>query len=376
MSIRFVPAMLVAILIAMVAVGGAALAVGQNGHKGQEATDDLLERTASTLGLDPQAMKDALAQAQSEQLLDRQQKLIAGLVEEGVIIQEQADEATEWLNAKPAAVDGLLTRNPNLMLRIVSGTAPVIILEAGHNLAGANLSDEVADRMSEILGIDPAVLRDALDGARNGQAEDQQKDAIDDVITGLVNDGELTPAEGDEIKAWIEGIPDWVKDHGLLLDLLSGATARGIPPGFGGIHGLEGLLDQPFFRNLERDGGPFMPPLRGFGSGSERFFGPDGEHEGDFEFPQFEFRNPGDDSTENRFFYSGPEGQFEFNGEVPPEFRELFDNLKGRFGDDSQVPFDLNKFLEGRPFFDDPPLHEIPDGTSEGDIGNESVKDA
>lgn len=364
MSIRFIPVTLVAVLIALVAAGGAALAFGQGGGGGEEARDDLLERTAGELGLDPQVVKDAQAQAQSELAAERLQDLIDALVEKGSITQVQADEALAWLNAKPAAVNKLLSGDLSTLFRFSAGTVPSIVIGPARGSGGYALHDDVMERMAEILGMDPGALKDAVESAVNGQAEDRRLTVIDDAIARLVEDGELTLAEGDQVKAWLEAMPLWIKDRGLMVQLLTGAL---------GNWDLQGGLDHlPFSHSFRGDMAPFPDLFDLRRQGPEHFFMPDG----DFEFPRFEFQGPGDSGPENHFFYRGPEGQFDFEGEVPEQFRDLFEDMEGRFGDGFELPFDLGQFLEGRPFFQAPPVDETPDLPDGTDVSAESVKDA
>ena len=102
MSIKFIPVALVVGLFGLVAVGGAALAFGLGGGGG-EHRDDLLERAAAELGIQPEALKDAFAQAESDIAAERRQEVLDRLVDGEVITQEQADEASAWLDAMPDA---------------------------------------------------------------------------------------------------------------------------------------------------------------------------------------------------------------------------------------------------------------------------------
>lgn len=362
MSIRFVPATLVAVLIALVAAGGAALAVGANIGGGQESRDDLLERTARELGLDPQAVKDAQAQAQSELAAERLNNLIDSMVENGTITQEQADEALAWFDAKPASVDRLLSGGFGNLYRFAAASGPVIVFETGHHFGGQGLPEEVIERMATNLGIDIEALKEALEAARKDQASDSRTDSIEAAIAKLVEEGELTQAEGDEIKAWLESMPEWILDHHLMIPLLTGEFGQWDLQG--GIPGL------PFFHEFNGDESPFPRLFEGLRGGPERFLRPDGN----FEIPRFEFNDPGDGDSEDRYFYRGPEGQFDFEGEVPPEFRELFESMRGRFGEGFELPFDLEDLFEGQPHFEFSPFGEIPEYPEGADVTTESVK--
>ncbi len=319
MSVRFLPAALIAVIVAMVAVGGAALAFGI-GSADSEKTDDLLERAASDLGVDAQALKDALSQAQTEITRERQQEILADLVEAEVITQQQADEATAWLDQMPDAVDGLM--RPELLVRLASRGISEIVIDGhgsfrSHSIAPI-FGDEVTEKMAEILGIDAETLEDALQDARTDQAKDSRMEAVNDLIDQLVEDGEITQAEGDEIKSWLDAMPEWLMDHGVLMRLMS--------------HGFNGGFDHHLFEALplekrEHSFGPrfgrIIPELDGLRrNGAPFFFAPDDAFE--FEIPRGR-----DGGPERRFFFRGPEGEFNLGDEIPPELEEFLEGFDG-----------------------------------------------
>jgi hypothetical protein len=189
------------------------------------------------------------------------------------------------------------------------------------------------------------------------ESEDRRSAAIDDLIAKLVEDGSLTEAEGDEIGAWLRDMPEWLNDHNLMLPLLTGAFGR---------WNLEGGFDLRPFDIEPRHGFPRIPFEI-----EPRFFDPD------LDLPNFEFRHHDDgDGSEDRFYYKGPEGEFEFDGEVPEQFRDLFEELNGRFGGDPDAPFDLEELLDGMPFFHTFPFGEIPDFPDGSEVTTESIKGA
>ena len=136
MTVRFLPAALVAVFIALVAVGGAAFAFGLGGSDG-ETTDDLLERAASELGVESQVLKDALSQAQSGITLERQQELLTQLVDDDVITQEQADEASIWLDQQPAALNGLM--RPELLLSLVVSSSQAVVVGSSKSVRRSSI---------------------------------------------------------------------------------------------------------------------------------------------------------------------------------------------------------------------------------------------
>jgi len=74
----------------------------------QNNTDALLNRTCEIyqnntgVAIDPQELKAAFQQAQSEMMQTRLETRLQNLVNKGVITQEQADQFREWWQSKPA----------------------------------------------------------------------------------------------------------------------------------------------------------------------------------------------------------------------------------------------------------------------------------
>jgi polyhydroxyalkanoate synthesis regulator phasin len=330
MTIRFIPAALIAVIVALVAVGGAALAFSF-GTSDNERTDDLLDRAAADLGVEPQTLKDALTQARAEITTEQQQQLLADLVEAEVITQEQANEASIWLDQQPAALDKVM--QPEILLRLAATNIGDVVMRDPVAPALQMFGSDLTEKMADILGIEPGDLTEALQNAREAQVDDDRADAVNKIIDQLVTDGDITSEEGDEIKAWLDEMPEWMTERGILFRIFT--------------HGLNGFAE-PFF--LERGEGKFQ-----FGEGFPPFFAHPEAHT--FKIPGFEFRSFGDSDgrggkPERRFFYHGPDGEFSFDGEVPPDFEFLFDQpwfdeLEERFGHDFG---DLDELLEQFPF--------------------------
>ncbi len=311
MSIRFIPVALIAATVALVAVSGAALAFGRGGSDA-ESRDDLLERASDVLGIESQALKDALTQAQSELETERQRAVLAELVEDGLISQEEADEASAWLEQKPEAVDRVM--RPDILLRIASSQIGNAIIWDGDGLNFPLLDGELTEKMAEILGIEPESLEQALETARSGQVEDRRAEVIDDVVQTLVEDGEITESEGNEIRSWLNAMPEWLGDHGLLFRIFSHGLRGGFEANvFGGL---------PFLHDLEGHRFEFAPRLEERKWHHEFFMTPDGAFSG----PGFEFGLPSEDGTAP-FFFRGPGGRFEFEGMQPEDFEDIFGNL-------------------------------------------------
>jgi hypothetical protein len=53
------------------------------------------------VAIEPEALKDAFAQAQDEMMAEAMESYLDKLVEEGVITQEEADQLKEWWEARP-----------------------------------------------------------------------------------------------------------------------------------------------------------------------------------------------------------------------------------------------------------------------------------
>jgi uncharacterized membrane protein len=97
-------------LIAMVAVlvliagsiGGVALA-----QETEETTDNttpaqtLISRVASILGIEQETLENAISQAKQEMREEAQDEYLQGLVDNGQLTQEEADQYKAWLEAKP-----------------------------------------------------------------------------------------------------------------------------------------------------------------------------------------------------------------------------------------------------------------------------------
>ncbi len=93
-SLILVPAMAAVILLLCITVG---VVTAQGDANPPGPGQDILARVAQILGIDEQKLSDAFKQAQDESEAQR----MAKLVEEGKITQEQADQLKAWEAAKP-----------------------------------------------------------------------------------------------------------------------------------------------------------------------------------------------------------------------------------------------------------------------------------
>ncbi|MFC1939658.1 hypothetical protein ACFLXO_03105 [Chloroflexota bacterium] len=80
-------------------IGGVALAQTEDGDDSQPKA--LMTRVAEILGIDQQTLEDAFAQARSEMRDEALGRYLQGLVDEGKITQEEADQYKAWQQARP-----------------------------------------------------------------------------------------------------------------------------------------------------------------------------------------------------------------------------------------------------------------------------------
>ncbi|MFC1930496.1 hypothetical protein ACFLWE_01205 [Chloroflexota bacterium] len=78
----------------------------RTGHS-DNGSEVALAKAAAILGIDEQALKDAMAQAGKEIQAEAHQSLLNQLVEQGAITREQANSYIAWLQSKPAAPEEL-----------------------------------------------------------------------------------------------------------------------------------------------------------------------------------------------------------------------------------------------------------------------------
>jgi hypothetical protein len=119
---KFIIAMVLAAVLAIVSVGGIVLAQ-DNGDKSVNQPDSqysaLLERVCEIYAvntdddIDPEALKVAIAQARSEVQAAAMEAHLAKMVENGVIDETQAQELKDWWESRPED----LPFGPGLMAR-------------------------------------------------------------------------------------------------------------------------------------------------------------------------------------------------------------------------------------------------------------------
>ena len=130
--------LLLALLVPAVLVGsmgGVALAQTDSANDTQpEARHEaLLDRVAAIyeentgVAIDPEALKEAFAQANSEMRAEALENRLQGLVDEGTITQEEAGQYLDWWQSKPDVPVGFGSRGPGGfrgMCRLPGGGGP------------------------------------------------------------------------------------------------------------------------------------------------------------------------------------------------------------------------------------------------------------
>jgi polyhydroxyalkanoate synthesis regulator phasin len=201
---RFRSRKTLAIAVAALAViggGGAAIAAGQGSSSSGQS---FLDSVAKHLGISSQKLEDATKAAAVDQ--------VDAALKEGKITQAQADE---------------------LKARIQSGESPPFAgplfgPRFGHfHRGGPSLFGEKLSAAADFLGLTQAELRTKLNDGRTlaniakarGKSVDGLKQAILDEagkkLDQLVEDGELTRAEADEMLARMKSHIDDLVDHGM-----------------------------------------------------------------------------------------------------------------------------------------------------------------
>lgn len=105
-SKRFVlgPALAVA---AVASVIGGVAAAQSTGEATPTPKDQVIEKAAEQLGVDPTVLGDAIKQAQRQLRNEKLDAYLAAAVTAGTITQDEADAIKAWVQARPAALDKL-----------------------------------------------------------------------------------------------------------------------------------------------------------------------------------------------------------------------------------------------------------------------------
>ena len=195
---------------------------------------EVLDRVASILGIERSTLDDAFDQARSEVKDEKQAEALATLVADGTLTEAEAIEIGDWLDSRPATLNGVKT-----------STRHGLKFHRG-GFHGARPSGAL-----NIPSISPELL------AR------------------LVEDGKLSQDDADAIQAWLDARPDAVDK--LVTEPLKSLEGlfEGVAPFGGGFFrfgedggtfdfdGLQERLDQ-FRKDLESRLPEFESPEDGF----------------------------------------------------------------------------------------------------------------
>ena len=106
-SRKFVLVTVLATLALVGSITGVVLADDSNGSEPEALLGALWDRVAAIyedntgVAIEPEALKDAFAQARSEKLQEALDSHLQSLVDEGKITQDQADQYKEWWQSRP-----------------------------------------------------------------------------------------------------------------------------------------------------------------------------------------------------------------------------------------------------------------------------------
>ncbi len=187
-----------AVAVAALAGGGAALAAGGLGS--DEDQQAIIDDAAKRLGVEPQALEEALEDALGARLDEA--------VKEGRLTEEQAAELKERLE--------------NGTLPLFGGRGP------GHHHGGFGFhGPELLDAAASYLGVTEAELRTELEGGKSladvAKAEGKSVDGLEAALTNAVEKqlddavkaGRLTEAQRDEaLDRFEEHVDDFVAREG------------------------------------------------------------------------------------------------------------------------------------------------------------------
>lgn len=201
---------LLSVLLAMALLGVPSGIVLAQDEQPKPPQDTVIARVAELLGIQREALENAIKQAQQEQWQKALEARLNQMVEKGVITQEQAQALLNWLKARPD-IPGL---------RGMYGFGPLRLWAMRPGVDGKQ--DETLARVAEILGIDAQKLVDAFKQAR----QEQQQKALDEWLKKLVDKGVLTEDQAKAYRDWVESRPEGAP----------GIPCPGLAPGRFGKH--------------------------------------------------------------------------------------------------------------------------------------------
>ena len=324
----FIP--LLVVLVASVS-GGVVAAQALTGGDESSKTR-LFERTAEILNIDPTALQEAFEQAGTELADQKIDSLLADLVANGHLTEEEQAEIEEWLNTIPesigtisaATLRGLLDGDGPTFRSAIRIGKPLLSVALIHGGGAAEDLEAINAWLDEFpeslldLGASEAIEFLRIQSGRAAGDEDRLPPTAD----GLVEAGIIDEAQAIELQAWWAGRPNAIDG------IMPGALRFGLPS-----------LEKFFFEG-DSDGLKIIPKLfdrfrgfdglEGFGSGHRQF---------EFELPRF-----GERDRPFRFEFGG--GDFprlpdldELRGLSPEELREWIEGQFGDFGGNGQFEF-------------------------------------
>jgi len=104
---KFIIVMVLAAVLALVSIGGIALAQENEEDSPAAKFGEFMERVCAIYenntgdDIDPEALKEAIAQVQSERQAAAMEARLAKMVENGVIDETQAQELQDWWESRP-----------------------------------------------------------------------------------------------------------------------------------------------------------------------------------------------------------------------------------------------------------------------------------
>ena len=188
---KAVVGLLVAAMVAVGVMGGTVLAQSAE----ESPIRSFAERVAEILGLETEAVENAMEQAKSDMADERVQALLDKMVEAEKITQEQADAYSTWYEARPEGIgDGFSFEfNPTARAALEAKLTEAV--------SSGKMTQEQAD----------AYL------ARYQSALDMADERIQALLDKMVEAEKITQEQADAYSTWYENRPEGVGagfDHG------------------------------------------------------------------------------------------------------------------------------------------------------------------
>jgi hypothetical protein len=277
---------ILSLVVALGAVGAVGAVAGVSAvsadFRGGVRGGEVLDRVATILGIDRPELDDAFAEARSELKDENQAETLAVLIENGTLTEDEALEIGNWLDGRPAALDGIKPDKRSVF-----------------KFHGGNLDPTASILELDIQSFSPEHLARLVEAGEFFQEDadtvqtwlDARPESVDKLIPGPVRTFKGIAPFGDGATPF--GGRFFRFGGGLDLDGL-GEQLEGLD-----FEGLQERLEEARKDHAESEG--VVPEFRGFELPEGGFFQFDGDgFEFDFEFrgngPGFFFRGgtPGD----------------------------------------------------------------------------------